>query len=151
MASDSAGKSLWMTETARPLILVVDDERALHPLYHELFADEGWTCLSWAAPDTPAAVAAVRPALVLADLVFGMDRAMGRRFIEALRSDPATDHLPVVCATADKHQLDEDRAWLAPLACSLLAKPFEIEQLITEIRRCLRWSPQPERIRPVAQ
>jgi CheY-like chemotaxis protein len=140
-----------MAELTRSLILVVDDERTLQSLYRELCADEGWDCLCWTSPDTPAKVATVRPTLILADLVFGTDRDVGRRFIESLHADPTTRTIPIVCASADRHQLEEDQAWLEQLACSLLGKPFDIELLLAEIRRCLPWVLSTIEVRPVIQ
>ena len=125
----------------RPLILVVDDERTLFPMYIDLFESEGWACACWGLPDTAAAVAELRPDLVLADLVIADDREAGRRFVEALAANPATAAVPVIVCSADVRQLREARAWMEAHACSYLEKPFEIDALIAEIVRCLRERP----------
>lgn len=124
------------TDGARPLILAVDDERALADVYREVCRDEGWQCVVWTAPGDPAIVAAVRPALILTDLAFAGDHAAGRAFIEALATDPATVAVPVAVCSADLKQLESGEAWLGR-ACARIAKPFELETLVNELRRCL--------------
>lgn len=124
--------------TPRPLILVVEDERTLFPMYAELFASEGWSCVCWRVPDTAAAVAALAPDLVLTDLVIADDREAGRRFVEELAAHPATAAIPVIVCSADVRQLRDARPWMEAHACSQMEKPFDIDALIAEIQRCLR-------------
>ena len=126
--------------SARPLILVVDDERALFPMYIDLFGSEGWACVCWALPDA-VAVAELRPDLVLTDLVIADDRDAGRRFVEELAANPATAPIPVIVCSADIRQLREARAWMEEYACSEVEKPFDIDALLAEIVRCLRERP----------
>lgn len=121
---------------ARPLILAVDDERALADVYREVCRDEGWQCVVWIAPGSPDAVAALRPGLILTDLAFAGDHSAGRAFIAALAADPATAPVPVAVCTADLKQLETDDSWL-DRACARIAKPFELETLVSELRRCL--------------
>lgn len=135
--------------TRRPLILVVDDERALMPMYTELFASEGWACVCWRLPEAATAVAELGPDLVLTDLVIADDRDAGRRFVHDLAACPATASIPVIVCSADVRQLREARPWMEAHACSQVEKPFDIDALITEIVRCLqerpvdRFAPQP--------
>jgi DNA-binding NtrC family response regulator len=133
----------------RPLILVVDDERALIPMYAELFESEGWGCVCWRLPEPADAVAELGPDVVLTDLVVADDRDAGRRFVEDLAAHPATVSIPVVVCSADVRQLREASSWMERYACSQIEKPFDIDVLTAEILRCLQersvspFAPQP--------
>ena len=122
----------------RPLILVVDDERSLFPVYDDLFVGEGWACACLRSPDSAGVIAELNPSLIVTDLVFAGDREAGRRFVEALAEDPDTAAIPIVVCSADARQLDESRSWIDTLACAHLAKPFDIDVVIAAIRRCLQ-------------
>lgn len=122
----------------RPLILVVDDERALFSVYEDLFASEGWACACLRSPCSVTAIAELNPALILTDLVFAGDREAGHRFVEALAEDPVTARIPIIVCSADVRQLEESRSWMNTLACVQLAKPFDIDVLVCAIQQCLQ-------------
>jgi CheY-like chemotaxis protein len=132
------GATMTDPNSFRPLILVVDDERSLFPVYDDLFASEGWACACLRSPDSAEAIAELNPALILTDLVFAGDRDAGRRFVEALAAAPGTATIPIIVCSADARQLEESRSWIDVLACAHLAKPFDIDVLVAAIRQCLQ-------------
>jgi CheY-like chemotaxis protein len=87
-------------------------------------ADEG---LSWMRGKPP-------PDLVLLDMMIrrGHD---GWHFLAESRGIPAAASVPVIITTGIGAAGDE---WAQALgACCLLRKPFEAEQLLEQLRRCL--------------
>lgn len=126
------------TDPVRPIILFVDDERALSQIYLDISAEEGWDGVCWTGPSSPEAVASLRPSLILTDLVFGGDRARGRAFVDALLAAPETAAIPVIVCSADAQQMQDAHGWLAERACSRLEKPFDLDVLVAEVRRCLQ-------------
>jgi CheY-like chemotaxis protein len=132
------GTTMTDPSSVRPLILVVDDERSLFPVYDDLFVSEGWACACLRSPDSAEAIAELNPSLILTDLVFAGDREAGHRFVEALAADPETAAIPIIVCSADVRQLDESRSWIDALACVHLAKPFDIDVLVAAIRQCLQ-------------
>src|SRR5688572_20292727 len=80
-------------------ILVVDDEPMVRDTLGQIFADEGYVVdTAVDGEDALACVKAARPDAILLDLMMpGMN---GRQFLQALRSDPAYQEIPVLIMTA---------------------------------------------------
>lgn len=71
------------------------------------------------------------PDLVLLDLM--LPRLSGERVCQELRADPRTHGLPIVVVSARVHEAERLRA-LAAGADTFVAKPYDFEQLLGEIR-----------------
>jgi two-component system cell cycle sensor histidine kinase/response regulator CckA len=116
-------------------VLIVDDEPLVRRFAARVLAGEGFGVHE--ADDGVAALelirgGIVRPAVVVSDIV--MPRCNGVQLLEALsRVQP---DLPVILmsgfAAADLAQ----RGIVSP--CGVLAKPFPPDQLVAEVRRCIR-------------
>ena len=120
--------------TAR--VLIVDDDPAIRLLLVEALTFAGYETA--AAPDGEAGVALARsghPSVVLMDLM--MPKLNGADAIRALRADPCTAALRVIAMSAGI-RLREQAGQLA--ADSLLAKPFELDTLFSEVERQLRFA-----------
>ena len=79
------------------------------------------------------------PDVILMD--FAMLPVNGWEATERLKRDPLTTHIPVIALTAFTEQLDRNRAMQA--GCdSFVSKPFDLDVLLTEIRRVLRRPPR---------
>jgi two-component system, cell cycle sensor histidine kinase and response regulator CckA len=119
-------------------VLVVDDEHAVRRFAVRTLEREGFMVVE--AKDGAEALDAVRAGstsfhLVVSDIV--MPRLNGVELMQALAS--SHPDLPVILmsgyATAALHELGIS----AP--CSILVKPFPPEQLLFEVRRCLKLNP----------
>jgi CheY-like chemotaxis protein len=66
------------------------------------------------------------PALIVSDL--SMPRMSGIQLIEAIKADPATQHVPIAIITSSDLPHDRDDALRAG-ACAFLHKPYGIEAL----------------------
>jgi len=97
--------------------------------------------LAWAA-DGEQGLALIRqqhPQLVICDVV--MPRLGGYAVLETVRADPQLAGIPVLLFSAAMSE--EARAiGLRRGASEVLAKPFDLEQLRSAIRRCLAQEPQ---------
>ncbi len=108
-------------------ILVVDDERDIRDTIAELLADEGYAVEE--AGDGAEALAKARdchPAVVLLDLMMpGMN---GWEFRARQRGDPELAGIPVIVVSALGRVAGVD-------AAGYLQKPFELEDLLSAVRR----------------
>ena len=108
-------------------ILVVDDERDIRDTIAELLTDEGYEVEE--ASDGAEALEKARgchPAMVLLDLMMpGMN---GWEFRARQRGDPDLAGIPVIVVSALGKVPGVD-------AAAYLTKPFELEDLLTVVRR----------------
>ena len=114
----------------RALILVVEDEPAIAGMLRDILEVEGYqVVLAGDGHAALAQVAAVRPALVVSDLLMpGMD---GRALCRALQADSRYRTIPVVLMSAGAAP---DEAECGDYA-AFLSKPFNVATLLTTIRR----------------
>ena len=122
---------------ARPHILVIDDDEPLCAVLREVFADEGMrTTACVAPPEDLDTVNENAPDLILLDLVYGGERR-GHAFLERLKADPATKDIPVIVCSAAVNVTDDDRTQLTGWECAVLAKPFDLDELLATVYDCL--------------
>ena len=110
-------------------ILVVDDDESIRDMLRGVLASAGYK-VSLAADGEAALVAieAERPALVLLDM--RMPKVDGWEFARRLRQRGL--HLPILVMTA----IGDARSSAAEIeAVGYLAKPFEVDQLLTQVAR----------------
>ncbi len=115
-------------------VLVIEDDPALRGLYAELLVDESYRVTLWENPGLDLAeVWGIAPDVILLDLVFGTsDR--GRRFLHTLRADERTATLPVVACTGATEFVAMHQSALDELGVRIVAKPFELETLLSALR-----------------
>lgn len=128
---------------AAPLIAVIDDDAMLRDLLHEVLSDEGYRTLLLG--ETTAIVEAIhqaRPQLIVLDIRLE-ERETGWRVLEDLRRDTVTAHLPVIICSADQRCLQERADYLDRLGCVSLEKPFDLDDLLAQVRACLSRPSEP--------
>jgi CheY-like chemotaxis protein len=113
----------------KKLILVVDDDEIILSTVEFLLVDEGY-CVRLASngQEALACVQQQPPALILLDMK--MPIMDGWAFVAAYRSQPGP-HAPIVVMTAAHEPADRASAVAAE---SYIAKPFDIDQLLTLVR-----------------
>jgi CheY-like chemotaxis protein len=120
---------------ALPLLLVVEDFEELYELYSDFLAGAGY-----AVEGTNNGVEAVEearrlsPNLILMDLA--LPRMNGWEAIELLKSDGATQSIPIIALTGHVQTRFADLARQAG-ADVVLLKPCPLNQLLGEIERLL--------------
>ena len=119
--------------TARPLILVVEDDDAVAMMIQDYLSAHDYRTAR--AADGREAVDMVKqqlPDLIVMDLM--MPRLTGGEAATALRRDPQTEKIPIVAisAVADVTSIAE----MLPLD-EVLPKPFDLDDLVAAIERNL--------------
>ncbi len=116
-------------------VLLVDDDQSNLDFMRQLLRMEGHE-LIWAADGEQglALVREFRPELIICDVI--MPHLGGYAVLETVRADPQFSGVPVLLFSA---AMDEEaRAMgLHRGATEVLAKPFDLQQLRSAIRRCL--------------
>ena len=120
----------------RSIALVVEDDPWIRLLLRDLLTDEGYAVLE-ASNGSAALRLAQRqpPALVLLDLV--LPEQSGLELLTELKSTRATAHVPVIAVSARADLLVR----AAELADAVVAKPFDIEELLAKISAARRSCP----------
>jgi DNA-binding response OmpR family regulator len=123
-----------MTEAARPLILVVEDDPDQQMLYVEFLKREGFDVET--AADGKQAVSRMehmRPAALVLDMA--MAGASGLGVLNAVRENPATADLPVIVVTgvSKSDQLWQGREWGWDY---YVEKPADMTKLIALLHEC---------------
>ncbi len=120
----------------RSIALVVEDDPWIRLLLRDLLTDAGYAVLE-ASNGSAALRLAERqpPALVLLDLV--LPEQSGLELLTELKSTRATAHVPVIAVSARADLLVR----AAELADAVVAKPFDIEQLLAKISAARRSGP----------
>src|SRR5712691_938609 len=119
----------------RSIALVVEDDPWIRLLLRDLLTDEGYAVLE-ASKGSAALRLAERqpPALVLLDLV--LPERSGLELLTELKLTRATAHVPVIAVSARADLLVR----AAELADAVVAKPFDIEELLAKISAARRRS-----------
>ena len=116
-----------------PTILVIEDDEPTRAFVAAALSDEGYAVVSAGDADEGAQLAQqCSPSLILLDLL--MPRGGGMRFLDAYREHGA-ELAPVVVMTAAS---DYERLEIRTLADGVLAKPFELDDLIGVVQRFCR-------------
>jgi two-component system, OmpR family, response regulator VicR len=118
-------------------LLIVDDDADTNAALCELLMEEGFTCSS--ARDGREGLLlleAERPDLVILD--FDLRGMHAIDFLREKASRPSSAVTPVIIVTAYRH------VTVLPGAVAVLQKPFEIDDLVQEIRKHLLPTDEPE-------
>jgi DNA-binding response OmpR family regulator len=120
----------------RSVALVVDDDPWIRLLLRDLLTDEGYAVLEASNGSAASRLTQRRlPALVLLDLV--LPEQSGLELLTELISTRATAHVPVIAVSARTDLL----ARAAELADAVVAKPFDIKDLLAKISAARRSCP----------
>lgn len=118
------------------LICVVDDNRSFQELCARILEPAGYRCAPLLEYErTIEEIKQLQPDLVMMDLRLG--ELDGMEVLNGLDADPETTGIPVVICTAAHDLVERHRARLDELGCETVEKPFEIDDLLAAIERCL--------------
>lgn len=114
-------------------IVVTDDDSAFRSLVKDVMNDEGYVRVFCSDREEGLAlIVRERPALILLD-VHGGDIAYGWKTLSRIRSEPAVASTPVIICTTDSHVAQTRGDWLMSQACSVLEKPFNLDDLVQAV------------------
>jgi CheY-like chemotaxis protein len=130
-------------------LLLADDSVTIQKVVGISFASEDVSLLTVDNGDDALLRAReVRPDLVLADVV--MPGKNGYEVCAAIKADPDLRHIPVILLTGTFEAFDEERARQVGAAAHV-AKPFEAQVLVDQVRRLLAAPPPPPEPRVAPQ
>ncbi len=125
----------------RPVIAVVEDDPALAMLITDLLLDEGYDPRVWRNhQEAFTFIWMQQPQLVILDVwLFGHN--YGMQLLERVAQHPPLATMPLVVYSGDTNALDQHAAMLNPHRSAVLAKPFELDDLLDAIHRLLAVAP----------
>ena len=130
-------------------ILVVDDEPDIVRVVVKIMEARGHTVTT--ARDGAEAIERVKadpPDVVILDL--NLPKIDGYEVCKRIKTDPATQHVPVVMMTAAYVSVDDARTGSAAGADEYVVKPFLREVLVHNVERLINRSPDGSRNTPAA-
>ena len=115
-------------------LLIVDDEPDIRTITRVAARrSAGWEVLGAGSGAEGLELArSERPDVILLDVM--MPQMDGLELLERLRSEPETAQIPVIFLTAQVHE-DDPEHYRGLGAAGVIAKPFDVLGLATEIRR----------------
>jgi len=134
VTSNSPGARAGRPDTARPLVLIVDDNEKNLKLARDVLRAAGLRTLAATSGREGIALAAERmPNLILLDLHLpDMD---GTDVARALRDRARTAHIPIVALSALPHHLGDSDRMLAAGFAGYLMKPIDVGEFPEQVRR----------------
>jgi len=122
-------------------ISVIDDDPACRDLLYDMLREEGYTVHLF--PDSATARRCLRdlaPAAIILDVRLENPTA-GWEVLADLRHDPVLHATPVLVCSADLSALQGHTADLEWQGCTILAKPFDVDELLVLLVQLARGAP----------
>lgn len=120
-----------MHQQAPTKIVVVEDDPDIRTLLTTLLPRRGYAAVLWQLGSDPVdLIACEQPAIVILDVRI-RSHEDGWAVLDRLRSNPTTQHIPVLVCSADILTLRQRQAELAARGCTILTKPFAFTDLFT--------------------
>lgn len=121
---------------SRATALIVEDELDHVRILKEMLQHMGYEVVqAYGAEDALRKIRTRKPDLILTDLA--MPKANGVQLIDAIKSNPETEDIPVIAVTA--HVWDGLAQAAKSAGCNgFVSKPFTKETLQAELRACIR-------------
>jgi PAS domain S-box-containing protein len=117
-------------------VLIVEDEDSVRDIEHRILNSNGIATLMSSNGQQGVEMAETHlPDLILLDLM--MPGMSGQDVLHVLKSNPATQHIPVLVVSA-RSSLQTIEESYALGAVDFLTKPFEYHELLSRVRRALR-------------
>lgn len=111
-------------------ILVVDDSREILEVIELILGTEGYNVNGiWDASKLSQSIIDFKPDLILLDVMLG--NIDGRDLCNSLKTDLATNHIPVIMISASHNLGDMNDRVCHPN--DFIAKPFDIDNLIDKV------------------
>ncbi len=118
-------------------ILVINDTQEILDLFRMILEEEGYqvTVLGFAVEDLRKIID-IAPDLVILDLVFDREY-FGWQTLQKMKMHRETEKIPVLICTAEIRKAQEIQGYLTEKGVGMLLKPFDIDELISQVTRLL--------------
>lgn len=119
-------------------ILVVNDTQEILELFIQILHDEAGYEVTTTSfqPIMIDYVKTIKPDLIVSDHVFGEEK-IGWQFIQRLKMDRDTVHIPVIVCSGAVRELKEMEGYLMSKNVGVLFKPFDVDELLLLVQRKL--------------
>ena len=117
-------------------IMIMDDAAEIVDLLHDLLTEEGYDVSAYATVQDLAEVERVKPDLIILDLLFGGE-TRGWQTLQQLKTRPSTASIPVMLCSAANAQLEAHADGLRAKGVRMVAKPFDVDNLLAGIAEAL--------------
>jgi CheY-like chemotaxis protein len=119
-------------------ILLVNDSKELLELMGTLLKAQGYEPLLRSYPILNLnMIIALRPDLIILDIVFGNQQAVGWSMLDLLKLSPSTASIPVIVCTGALKEVFEQKDYLAAQGVKVLLKPFVVDAMLDAIQSAL--------------
>ncbi len=113
-------------------IMVVDDDPAILDVMRMILEDEGYEVLTAMSADDVLGWAGALPGMILLDI--WLSGESGETICRQLKSDPATQAIPVILVSANQ---DAEGIARKSGADGFIRKPFDLEEILDVVQRHL--------------
>jgi twitching motility two-component system response regulator PilH len=117
---------------------VINDTVAILELFRSLLEDEGYRVttdgFSVELVEMLGRVRDASPDVIILDFVI-LDEGKGWQFLQLLKMDRATKHIPVIVCTAAAKLVEELQVHLDAMGVVVVLKPFDIDHLLDEMQK----------------
>ena len=126
------------------LIMVVNDTQEILDMFRELLTSEGYeVSLHTYGKREVDEVRRLNPTLIISDWP-PLDREQyGWQFVQMLKMAPDTARIPIVVCTTNLRAIQDNQAWMASKGIRVVAKPFEIGELLEAVEGLIGKANQP--------
>lgn len=118
-------------------LFVVDDLQDFLELMEDVLSIEGYEVRAFrSGAEVADAARDASPDLIITDLRIGAES--GFDLVSTLRSDPATEHIPVIVCTAATMDVEEQGETMAVhRGVTIVYKPFDMPSFLAQVRALL--------------
>lgn len=110
--------------------MVVNDTEEILDLFEEILTEMGHRVTRFTyAPRDGAAIAELRPDLVIVDFILGGREYLGWQLLQKLRMRRETEDIPLIACTAAVKEVREMEGKLAESSITVVLKPFRVADL----------------------
>lgn len=125
------------TQPAATRILVINDTQEILEAFRAILEEEGYETLLYSYTITNVHdIEQLKPDLIILDYIFGTEKA-GWQMLQLLKMHRSTAGIPVIVCTAATREVREIEGYLSAHDIQLVAKPFDIDDLIGAVKRAL--------------
>lgn len=136
--------SQGLSMTKRPRVMVVNDTQEILELFRDILEEEGFevSLYSFAFHDLKE-IEEATPDLVILDFLIGGE-AQGWQLLQKMKMHRGTQNIPVIVCTAAVQMVRELEGHLTAKGVGLVLKPFDIDDLVAQVRLVSDGSSSPD-------
>lgn len=118
-------------------ILVIEDDKAIRDTICDILEEENYEVISSGDSKILKSINTMKPDLILLDnwLTEWKSDATGQQLSKELKSNPATEHIPVIIISAVSNIKEIAEAGMAD---AYMRKPFDMSELIEMVKKHIK-------------